>query len=135
MSIASYLRNARDSIMGFAIVVGACALIGVIGWVFITGATKLSEIALPWLIMLSAASLAICVAILSPLALFKKTRKWAGNGFLFISYVFGINGWCLGVLLTWSIWGKVALFFGLFLAGVGVVPIALLATPYWEVGK
>lgn len=128
MNTSSYLRNAKDSITGFAIVVGACALIGVLGWIFITGATKFAEIALPWLIILSAASLAICVAILSPLSLFKTLRKWTGNGFVFISYVFGINGWCLGVLLTWSIWGKTALFFGLFLAGVGVVPIALLAT-------
>jgi hypothetical protein len=33
-----------------------------------------------------------------------------------------------GLLLTLAIWGVGAVFIGLFLAGVGVVPIAMLAT-------
>jgi hypothetical protein len=34
----------------------------------------------------------------------------------------------LGLLLTYVIWGGFAVFIGLFLAGVGVVPVAMLAT-------
>ena len=38
----------------------------------------------------------------------------------------GIPG--IPLLLTYIIWGAVAVFIGLFIAGVGVVPIAMLAT-------
>ena len=33
-----------------------------------------------------------------------------------------------GLLLTLSLWGLGAVFIGLFMAGIGVVPIAMLAT-------
>jgi len=42
--------------------------------------------------------------------------------------VFGATLWMEGLLLTLAIWGVGAVFIGLFLAGVGVVPIAMLAT-------
>ena len=44
------------------------------------------------------------------------------------SYVFGATLWMEGLLLTLAIWGVGAVVIGLFMAGVGVVPIAMLAT-------
>jgi hypothetical protein len=34
----------------------------------------------------------------------------------------------MGLLLTWMLWGGFAVFIGLFLMGIGVVPIAMAAT-------
>ena len=44
------------------------------------------------------------------------------------SYVLGLSLWVWSLLLTYSIWGGVAVFIGLFLFGVGIVPVAMLAT-------
>jgi hypothetical protein len=44
------------------------------------------------------------------------------------SYVFGATLWMEGLLLTLATWRLPAVFIGLFLAGVGIVPIAMLAT-------
>lgn len=51
-------------------------------------------------------------------------------GMVIASYVFGATLWIWGLLLTYTLWGGVALFIGLFLMGVGVVPIAMLATMF-----
>ena len=44
------------------------------------------------------------------------------------SLVFGFTLWVWGLLFTYHLWGAIAVFIGLFLMGVGVVPIAMLAT-------
>jgi hypothetical protein len=65
---------------------------------------------------------------LLPLCLFKKTRPWAGIGFYFSSYLFGACLWAFSCIVVINIWGYGALAVGLLFAGVGVVPVALLAT-------
>jgi len=42
--------------------------------------------------------------------------------------VFGLFLWVLGLIPTYHLWGGLAVFLGLFLFGVGVVPVAMLAT-------
>jgi len=82
-----------------------------------------------WLIiLLSSLTLGFNIVILLPLALIPPTRPWAGLGFFISSYVFGLTGWFMGLLLTWILWGGLAVFIGLFIMGVGVVPIGMLAT-------
>ena len=44
------------------------------------------------------------------------------------SYVFGATLWVRSLLVTYTLWGGIGLAIGLFMAGVGVVPLALLAT-------
>jgi hypothetical protein len=68
------------------------------------------------------------VVILTPLAIIPPTRHFAGSGFFIFSYVFGATGWCMGLLLTWVLWGGTAVLVGLFVFGIGVVPIAMLAS-------
>ena len=70
---------------------------------------------------------AIVVVILLPLAIFHKTRSFAGTGIFFSSYIFGITTWFLGAAVTFVTWGWVGLLIGLMLGGIGVVPIAILA--------
>jgi len=52
------------------------------------------------------------------------------------SYVYGLATWIYGLLVTLSLWGVVALVIGLFLGGVGVVPIGMLAAIFngkWDI--
>ncbi len=95
---------------------------------FILGAVWVAEKALPWLILLSVLTLAFNIVILLPLALIPPTRPWAGVGFFISSFVFGLTGWLMGLLLTWILWGVFAVLIGLFILGIGVVPIGMLAT-------
>ncbi len=68
------------------------------------------------------------VLIILPLGIFKKTKGASAIGLVISSYVYGLTLWFWALLLTYLIWGTVAVFVGLFIAGVGVVPIAILAT-------
>jgi len=95
---------------------------------FIFGGIWVGEKILPWLILLSILVLGFNIVILLPLAIIPPTRPWAGLGFFISSFIFGITGWFMGLLLTWILWGGLAVIIGLFIMGVGVVPIAMLAT-------
>jgi hypothetical protein len=52
------------------------------------------------------------------------------------SYVFGLELWLRSLLFTYILWGGFWVIVGLAFAGVGVLPMALLATGfagYWDV--
>ena len=71
---------------------------------------------------------ALDILIILPLGIFKKTKGASAIGLVVSSYVYGLTLWFWALLLTYIIWGVVAVFIGLFIAGVGVDPIAMLAT-------
>lgn len=81
----------------------------------------------PWLMPAFFWTLALCIFVLAPLSFLAKTRGFAAIGFLFSSYVFGAILWVSALLLAWELWGMVAVIIGILIAGVGVVPVALLA--------
>lgn len=108
-------------------IVGFIAVLAIPG-ILIGGGIWIGERILPWLVFISFLTLAFCVVILGPLALIPATRPWAGLGYFIASYVFGLTGWFMGLLLTWILWGGFAVFVGLLILGCGVVPIAMLAT-------
>ena len=60
--------------------------------------------------------------------MFNKTRSITSIGLLISSYIFGVTLWFWGLILTFYYWGFLAVIIGLFIFGIGVVPIALLAT-------
>ena len=70
----------------------------------------------------------IDLIIMIPLSFFRKARGFSGTVIMYSSYLFGLQTWLSGLMLTLQIWGVWAAMFGLLLLGVGVVPIALLAT-------
>jgi hypothetical protein len=71
--------------------------------------------------------LVIAIFVLIPMALFKNTRRQAGTGIFMASWLFGLTTWTLGATVTFATYGWVGLLIGLFLFGVGVVPIAIFA--------
>ena len=86
-----------------------------------------SDKVLPWLDSASRIAFGICLLVLLPLCLFRKTRPWAGVGFYGSSYLFGIMLFAYSCLFVVDVWGYTGLAVGLIFAGVGVVPVAVLA--------
>jgi len=81
-----------------------------------------------WLLPYAWIALGVIILILLPLAIFKRTRRFSGTIIFYASYLFGLTTWFLGAAITLSTWGWLALIIGLLLAGVGVVPIGILAS-------
>lgn len=84
----------------------------------------------PTLYVVFQVTLAATLAVLLPLAAFRRTRALSATAILIASYVFGATLWCYGFLTTLATWGWLAVIIGLFIAGVGVVPIAVLASMF-----
>jgi len=125
-------KSIGSVLLGIGIFIGIILLAAF----FIRGGIWLSEILYPWLVMISAIALLICILVLLPLAFFHKTRGFSSLGLYIASYIFSATLWVWAFLLTYALWGAMALFIGLFLAGIGVVPIAMLATLFngeWSV--
>ena len=124
MTVKSTLSNLGTYALGLAILLAVCA----IPVVFLLGAEWVGEKILPWLGLLCLLTFALNLVVLGPLALIKPTRGWAGLGFYISSLVFGLSVWFLGFLTTLDLWGVGAVVIGLFILGIGCVPIAMLAT-------
>lgn len=123
--------NVKDTLAGLGglLIMGAFLVVGLaIAGIFIFGAAWASTKLLPWFSVLTWVAFGVVVFILLPLAIPKATRGFSSVALFIASYVFGATLWMEGLLFTLAIWGLGAVFIGLFLAGVGVVPIAMLAT-------
>ncbi|NOZ83903.1 MAG: DnaJ domain-containing protein [Epsilonproteobacteria bacterium] len=117
-------KNISWSILGFLFLIG----IFLIAIMLLKGGLWLSTKIYPWLVIITNLALVVSIFILLPLSVLKKTRRIAGSGMILSSYAFGATLWVWSLLLTYTLWGGVALIIGLFIMGVGVVPIAMLAT-------
>jgi len=122
------MRRLFKSISGYFI--GAAILLVpiLLATLFIKGGVYLSRKLLPLLGLLMWIIFAIDFLIMLPLSALKKLKSFTSIVFMISSYVYGLTLWFWGLLLTYIIWGFIAVFIGLFMAGVGVVPIAILAT-------
>ena len=96
--------------------------------VFIYGMTWVSMKVFPWLTPAFFLTLTVCVFLLGPMSFIAKTRWLAAVGFLWCSYVFGTILWIWALLLTFELWGMIAVVIGLLIVGIGIVPVALLAS-------
>ncbi len=115
--------------LGGFLIMGAILLVcGTIAAMFIFGAAWASKKLLPSFTVLTCIAFGVVVFIILPLAIPRATRGFSSVALLIASFVFGATLWMEGLLLTLLIWGAGAVFIGVFLAGVGVVPIAMLAT-------
>lgn len=118
------LKNAGAIIGGIALFIGLLLLPAL----FIFGAAVVGEKLYPWLTTVSAIAFWVVILVLLPLAFFRKTCAVSGIGMMIASHVFGLTLWVYGLLLTLNLWGFLAVLIGLFMFGVGVIPIAMLAT-------
>lgn len=109
--------------MGIVLVLGV-----VVAAVFISGTEWAFAKLMPLFSTLTLIAFGIAVFILLPLAIPKATRGFSSVALFIASFVFGATLFLESFLLTLAIWGVLGLLVGLFLGGVGVVPIAMLAT-------
>ncbi len=126
----SRIKSIFESIAGLFLMVGFSALsIGLIV-LFLKGATFMAEHFLPFLSNASAVLFWVLLLIALPISFVKATRGVMSIVFLISSYVFGLTGWLIGFILTYYYWGAFWLIVGLFLGGIGVVPLGLLASGF-----
>lgn len=95
---------------------------------FLYGAASVSVWALEYLPTIFGWTLTIALLLLTPLALAPPLRGISGNGFVLVSYVFGLILWLFALAYTYMEWGLVPVIIGILLAGVGIVPIAFVLT-------
>ena len=115
--------------------IGGVLLAGGIGIGFVTllmmllyGATWASEHLLRYVSLAAQWAIVICIVILAPLAVFRRTRIISAFGFFSSSYIFGTCLWMMGLLSAYFYWGLKSIIIGICMFGVGVVPVALLAS-------
>jgi hypothetical protein len=111
------------------ILLAACVLtaMALLVLTFVKGSVWIGQKLYPGLSFISETALVCVVVLFVPLAAFKRTRAFAGLGIFAASYVFGLMLWVWSLILTYKLWGIFAVILGLFLAGIGIVPVALLA--------
>ena len=126
MNIVEKIKNLGWGFFGLIIFGGMLLLASL----FIKGGLWLSGILYPWLVAISIITFIICFIVLFPLAIFKKTKGLSAVGFLIASYIFGATLWVWSFLLAYIFWGFFGLFIGLFMGGIGVVPIAIIASVF-----
>jgi hypothetical protein len=124
----STANGAFRAVGGIALFLGSMLAIVLLAVAILHGGLWVSAKLYPILVSISGLTLAVVVFILLPNAVWSSTPRFAGNGLIIASYVFGACMWTWSFLLAYAMWGWVGLFVGLFMAGVGVVPIAVLAT-------
>lgn len=112
----------------FVLGLGVMVIFVVIIAIFLNGAIYIGEKIIPFLQILLGWASAIFFLILLPLDLIRKTRKVAGTATFYFSYLSGFTLWFYAALSAYYLWGFLGLIVGLFLAGVGVLPIAILAS-------
>ena len=122
------ISRITSTVAGIGSTMLGCVVLPILGIAFLLGALWVGDKALPWLMLFGCFVLLIDLLILVPLAIIRSTRLVASIGFVISSYVFGVTGWFLGLLLAWGVWGLVGIIVGLCFLGVGVVPVAILAT-------
>jgi hypothetical protein len=122
--MAEKLKNLASIVFGFAVMIGLAFL----PFIFIKGAFWASENILPTLAKAGWIALALVFLVLLPLSIFRALRAFTGTAIYLSSYLFGLICWLFGFIITYSLWGIWAIIIGMLFLGVGVVPIAMIAS-------
>jgi len=125
------LKSFGGAMLGISIFIGL--IFGSI-LLFTLGA-QASIFAAPYIYSITGILFIINIVVLFS-SMIQGTRGIAGWILFISSYIYGIATWIYGLLVTLSLWGIFAIIIGLFLGGVGVVPIGLLASIFhgrWDI--
>jgi hypothetical protein len=87
-----------------------------------------------FLLPFSLVPLAIAVLVFPPLAAWRKTRGGAGRAVVVVSYMVGATTWFLGAAVTFGSFGWIGLIIGLFIFGIGVVPLGIIGA-FFKLGN
>lgn len=118
-----YLKNISRRIFGITIFFGLIF----IGLFILKGNLWFNKRIFPWTFLIFFITLILDSFILLPISITRKNRKIGFAGLLVSSYLIGLLLWSWSFLFVYSIWGWTAIIIGLIIAGIGVVPIAIIA--------
>ena len=125
------LKSIGGTLLGIAIFVGIIAATVL----FFTFGAKAAFTISPFVNWL-AGLLFIINFITLLFALIPKARGVVGLIIYISSYVYGLSAWIYGLAVTLAFWGWVAVIIGIFLGGIGVVPIGMLTSVFngrWDI--
>jgi hypothetical protein len=108
--------------------IGLACVVLLISLYLIKGGVWLGKTVFPLSILLTQLAFAASIFIFLPLSFIRRTYGFSAGGLTIASMVIGVGIWIWALLLTYHIWGAAGVFIGLFMMGVGVVPVALVAT-------
>lgn len=114
------LKSIGGTLLGIAIFIG----IIVATVLFFTLGAKVAFTIAPFINWLAGILFAINLLLLF-FAIIPKARGIVGLIIYISSYVYGLSAWIYGLAVTLALWGWIAVIIGLFLGGVGVVPIGM----------
>lgn len=118
------VKEAGWLVLGLVMMVVIMAIFAI----FLNGTIYIGEKILPFLQDVLGWASALFFLILLPLSFIRKTHKSAGTATFYFSYLSGFTLWFYAALATYYLWGFFGLIVGLFLAGIGVLPIAIIAS-------
>ena len=116
------LESIGGVLLGIAFFVGS--IIALI--LFFTVGGTVGVTILPFVSWLTGILFAVNIIALL-IAISRKTRGVVGIIIFLSSYVYGLQTWIIGLLVTLTLWGWIAVIIGLFIGGIGVVPIGMAA--------
>ena len=125
------LKSIGGTLLGIAIFIGV--IIATV--LFFAVGSKVAFTIAPFINWLAGILFAINLLLLL-FAVIPKARGIVGLIIYVSSYVYGLSAWIYGLAVTLALWGWVAVIIGLFLGGVGVVPIGMLAAIFnghWDI--
>lgn len=117
------LKSVGGLVVSLALMILICVLVAI----FLRGSAWVSEKVLPILTAIGAITFFPLILVVLPLSIFKKCRPVCAIIFVYWSYLCGLCLWMFSLLVTIELWGYVAAIIGLFMAGIGVFPIAIIA--------
>jgi len=104
-----------------------CVLI-LLASILLNGILWFAENVYPYFLIIGSFIFWFGICILLPLAFFRKTRAISGYGFVISSCFYGMLLWFTALITVYTFWGKIGVFIGLFIAVVGMIPEAFIAT-------
>lgn len=117
------LKSIGGTLLGIAIFVGV--IVATI--LFFTFGAKMAFVISPFVNGLAGILLTINIILLF-FAIIPRARGVIGNIIIFSSLIYGLSAWIYGLAVTLAIWGWLGVIIGVFLGGIGVVPIGMLAS-------
>lgn len=117
------ISNLRSILFGIAVFIA----IIFVTLIFLMGGFWVLNKILPYLPIILWLVFIINIFIFLPLSIPNSTKAVAGIAFYFSSYVYGLNLWIWAFIITLTSWGIWGVIIGFVIAGIGFVPLAIIA--------
>ena len=126
MGIVKTAKGLTSALIGIAFL----AALALVVLLFVKGAVWASEEVWPLVPAVFGWTFTIAALLLVTTGPFRATRGFCAISLLLASFIFGAVLWVGALLLTLQYWGRAAVAIGLLIAGIGLVPMAFLASMF-----